>query len=373
MVTFQTLLILSSVWTILASLAFGAPPASRPAGPYAFVGSVDGFADSDGRSPFIGDRNRFVTRYADGVRVWTLNPLRFATPKFVHRDLNFFVTGRDGKSVLTASDQELRVWDVARGKVTFSVKLAEQHLLPMRVCSADLSPDGRFVSAVFTGGDFSVMTWRRPNPVAAWRVADEIASTVQFDPTGKWVVTHSEPAHQFHLRVAETGKQRFPPIQSDDDSSRPGASFDPTGHRLLIPDPRDIEIVDTLTGKLVMRIKLQDHVQSATFSGNGSEVIVTTWSDTESVKVYDAANGQLRFSIPGDFSSCEADKSFHWAACPRSATSKGKVVEIWDLVKQARVQELPFTGVVEVHMSSDGSTLLISHYGGDTDVWQRLP
>ena len=230
----------------------GVHPAGADAGPYERIGRVEG-AWLSWRPQFNRYGTAFATQTRDAVRVWDAGTLKPLTEPLRHDGLVSYRLSADGKTVLTAGGQEVRLWDVATSRLRSSTTVAAK-----KVDFAELSPDGAQFVTVVREDMGTAAVWHAGEARASALLRHRGAAiSAEFDPTGRWVVTH-EFGTAFRVWAADTGREACPPIASDDDCHTPyRAQFDPSGKRLVVPLAQGYQVIDVKTGRVLSKAQLQ--------------------------------------------------------------------------------------------------------------------
>lgn len=353
-------------------------------GPYQFVGSVAGMT-AWFQNPFSPDGTAVVRVDSDkSARVWDARTLKPLTGPLLHPGIRCCRIVGDGKIVFTAGKTEVRLWDVATSTLRSATRVADD-----RLSLADVSPDGTRFVTVGSAVARTVEVWVAGREEPALTLPHEsYVLSAEFDPTGRWILTHEYGPlpSVFHVWSADTGREVCKPIPFGDesDSTEPyRARFDPAGGRVALLLPHTVAVVEVATGKMVTAERSPDKwaPRSARFSGDGRKVVVTTktWGDTGPVRVFDAATGVLLQSLGTGISLCEVSHDGRWVLCSPTARGTTQVAELWDAAAGAKVQLFPHSEKGEgtsASMSPDGATIAVyfrSYATREhvTDIWKR--
>jgi len=198
----------------------------------------------------------------------------------------------DGRLVVTASGEQVSIWDVVTGKRR-SVFNADAR----DVISALFSPDGRFI--VTAGDDGSAGVWTSDG--ALYRALPGHTTTVNsasFSADSKQIVTSSKDGH-VRLFNAETGAlvREFP---SEGGEAR-AAVFSPDG-RFAAAGHSDgtVRVWNTADGSASRRITSDDSpIYGVAFSPDGTSIATATLNG--SVRLWDIVTGKLigEFKLAG--------------------------------------------------------------------------
>lgn len=347
--------------------------ATKPATqPFERIGELEG-AGKFARSPFSADGNQFITHKDDCVRVWNPRTLEPITHPLRHPGMEFYHLAAEGNTVLTASNKEVRLWDVASCKLLSTTVVSRAGIKFVEV-----SPDASHFVTVEDIHATTVQLWRagHAHPVQSFRVNDFVNSA-EFDPKGRWVVTH-EYLTPYQVWSVETGQQICAPIDTEDEYSTPyRGQFDPAGRRFVLPSQAGFKVYDLPSGNLSFEVNnLFDFIYTATvqFSRDGKQVILTTTKhlDPASARIYNATTGKLEHEIGDHVGICEISADGRWALCSPFVltTTAADMPELWDLSTNSKVQTFDAPGRLEAHLSPNGSVILIELASGVTQVWK---
>ena len=158
---------------------------------------------------FSADGKAILTAGDEEVRVWDVATLKPLTPPLRHgRKVVAAALSPDRKRVATAGGVEAKLWDGATGKLLASLPHEE-----LAVWSVAFSPDGsRLVTG---GGDGAARVWDAGSgkPLAVLKHPGVVAF-VAYSPDGRTVLTVSGRAA--HLWDAATDKERVEPLKGAD-------------------------------------------------------------------------------------------------------------------------------------------------------------
>jgi WD40 repeat protein/tetratricopeptide (TPR) repeat protein len=151
------------------------------------------------------------------------------------------------------------------------VALAERTIKvgPLDDCrGVSVSPDGQWLA---TGNHLSggATIWRLPDGSRVTRLPIDGGAGVQFSPDGKWLTTSQAPC-----RLWEVGTWR-----EAGQIEGVFVCFSPDGRLAVVQDTgKVLGLVEIATGRTLARLESPDqhHVGSATFSPDGSRLVVTT-------------------------------------------------------------------------------------------------
>ena len=124
-----------------------------------------------------------------------------------------------------------------------------------------------------------VQVWRIPDGTEVAELPIDGGTGVLFSPDGKWLMTTSAPCRLWTVGTWREARQ----IGGE------GRCFSPDGRLVVVQDASKVlRLVETETGRTLARLESPDlcAVQSATFSPDGSRLVVTT-NDGPAVHVWD--------------------------------------------------------------------------------------
>jgi WD40 repeat protein len=332
---------------------------------------VDGVAHGI-HSPFARDGRAFVTASGDTVVVWDSATLRPLTGPLAHPKLRFYRLVRSGETLLTASDSEVRIWDVTTGRLRSTTALSKRTL-----ALVEFAADGRQFITIERDREDAGRLWRINNGAftSTSLAAEAEADAAEFDPTGRWIVTHlwGEP---FHVWSAETGHEVCPPIRSTDGWFRPyRARFDAAGRRLVVPQEDGFTVVDPQTWETVCRCRLEhgDRTNRVVFNAAGTQIIVTALHELSPapVRVFAADTGKLLQTFGQTAERCQLAAGGFPALCVPLLRTKAETPSVWDPGTDRLLQNLPHVVSPDVYVSGDGTTILLETEPGHTSVWRR--
>lgn len=351
----------------------GAGPAASP-GPLERVGQVDGHLWFEGRSSFDQNGNAFITRTGDAVRVWNASTLEPVTTLLGHGAKLYVISG-DGKTVLTSSGSEVRLWDVATSTLRSVTRIEDDELR----CAA-LSPDGSRFVTVGEDARKAVFVWRAGQPQPARKLShrEGIVRSVEIDPTGEFIVGHVS-ADRYLIWSTDSGRMLYS-VDTEDDMLMNAVTglpqFDPRGGQVVLQQRRGFVILDSATRRRSIAVKIENRLSitdEIRFSTDGSRIsmVVEEFAngvDRFLVQVYDADTGKLlrTFGADAHIRFCQLINGGRWAVCDDFSNKPG-MAELWDIETEAKLQAIPDQFQ---EASPDGSLLLFETPGRQTSVWR---
>ncbi|HZW34975.1 MAG TPA: tetratricopeptide repeat protein, partial [Isosphaeraceae bacterium] len=141
-----------------------------------------------------------------------------------------------------------------------------------------LSPDGQWL-ATGSHGKNGFQVWRLRDVTQVAHPVTEGFGYVRFSPDGKWLMTWMSPCRLWEVGTWREARQ----------IGGIGHGFSPDGRLLIVQDAtKAIRLVESETGRILARFESPDlcAVEAATFSPDGSRLVVTT-RDGPAVHVWD--------------------------------------------------------------------------------------
>ncbi len=268
----------------------------------------------------------------------------------------------DGKHLLTASANELALWNVTHAPLVAELEAPD-------VYGAALSPDERQVLGVGRNlaGTWEIATGR---PQRRFETGAGVLWDGEFSPDGSRVVVVGETGFARIYLSAAAG----PPLALEGHQGRVNrGSFDPSGARVLtagndhtarIWSSQDAKLLMTLTGHV-------DRVMAAAWSRQGDRVVTAGWPPDRTLRIWDAATGRQIRQLTGSGSIQFLAVTF--SPDGRRVISGGRdgQAEIWDVDSGRRVLSLvahvgPVTSAV---YSPDGALVATSADDGTLRLW----
>jgi WD40 repeat protein len=317
---------------------------------------------------FSPDGRRALTgSYDKTARLWDLAPSKEIQRFEGHSDIVTSVAfSSDGQSVVTGSwDKTARLWDVKTGKETHRL---ESHLEGQsnRIGSVAISRDGRWV---LTSSDNFAQVWDVTADKAVRRLEGHSnwLYSVSFSPDGRQALTGSQDGTARLWDVA-TGQELRHFEMSSQTKVVYSAIFSPDGRVALAGGPDRAELWDLATGAEIRR--LEGHslfVDSVSFSADGRKAL--TGSGDNTARLWDLETGNEIRGLEGHTGWVH---SAVFSPDGRSAltASRDKSVRLWDLDtgKEIRRLEGHSREVFSAVFSPDGRQALT----GSADATARL-
>jgi len=358
-----------SIWIIASLTTYAAPPAaSRPQtqadhenGPVVMVGVPFDIISShtfglsgDGRMMIVPERHP-ANKKKEMARVWDIATLKPVTEMLRLGWLNYGLSF-DGKVAFTTDPEHIWVWDVPTSKLLWTKELHQT-----QSDGVAISPDGTEIVAI-SEADKSIKVWRVGSDDPRLSIKQTAAAfSVDFDPTGKRIATICD--NLLHIYDVETGHELFPGFDPYGIPEDLRHHFDSTGRRFLDLQDWGARVIDTATGKTLLRIESKHNIELARWSADSDKVVLVANSDA--AQIYDAATGRLERTIVGDHMfNAWVLPGGRWAICQRYK----KPLEVWDLTTGQNIQTLDVSEYATLYLA--GSKLVTKDVYGVMKFWQ---
>ncbi|MDX2163429.1 MAG: NB-ARC domain-containing protein [bacterium] len=227
----------------------------------------------------------------------------------------------DGKWIVSASDNTVRVWDAATGAAVRTLTGHEDD-----VNSAAFSPDEKWI--VSASGDNTVRVWNAATgaEVRVLTGHTDIVNSAAFSPDGQWIVSASDDNT---VRVWDAATGAAVRTLTGHTSTVNSAAFSPDGQWIVSAAwDGTVRVWEAGTGAAVRTLTgHEDVVNSAAFSPDGQWIVSA--SDDGTVRLWDATMGTERLTL--DLDSCRV---FSASFSPDSrwlvSVSEDKTLRVWD-------------------------------------------
>ena len=221
------------------------------------------------------------------ARLWDVKTGKEAAALPHSRYVRYAAFRRDGKLLLTASAQQLLVWDVAvLPQVPSEPKVSLTHDTP--VIYGEFSADGREILSVDFGGTARV--WNAETAQERTELRRSEITLARLSPDGRRMATAERSI--LHIWDTTTGAPVGQPAGQPAGRYRMTAlAFSPDGRRVVTANEDSVRIWDTESGSAVTPpMQHNDRVMHVVFSADGMRVL--TASADRTARVWNAASGQ---------------------------------------------------------------------------------
>jgi hypothetical protein len=318
-------------------------------------------------APFCLDGTAFCTDVGEALRVWDARTGRPRGKPLPQKGLSKWCLSRDGSIAFTASENEIRIWNVADSSLVVTV--AEKALSVLAI-----SPNADRFATVAGDHTWTLHVWRvtqgKVQPLSR-RTFLKVIDSMSFDPSGQSILVR-QLGGPFVVMDASTGESRGEAIDSDYhglDSISCSGLFSPDGRRIVIPQTRGWKLVEVGTGKVISSGQLDDDSSRPVqfdFSADGSRVSVSNLdSDLEWGRIYvfqlDKPDSPIKL---GRGLSCQI------ALSGAALYHRDGEAVLWDLPDGLSIQTFRTNG--SASLSRDGQHILLEPVRGVTSLWQRF-
>ncbi len=218
------------------------------------------------------------------ARLWDVKTGKEAAALPHPRRVRYAAFSREGKMLLTASDQRLVVWDVAAlPQVPSEPKVSLTHDAP--VLYGEFSADGREILSVDFGGAARVWNVETAQERTELRRAE--ITLARLSPDGRRMATAGED-RVLHIWDTATGAPVGQPVPHEHRMT--AVAFSSDGRRVVTANEESVRIWDTASGSAVTPpMQHGDRVMHAVFSADGTQVLTASRDGT--ARVWNAASG----------------------------------------------------------------------------------
>lgn len=273
----------------------------------------------------------------------------------------------DGKTLATGSGWSAKLWDISTGKERAAL---QGHTRPTSTMgSVAFSPDGKTLA---TGsGDRTVRLWHLATGQVQFRQAHLApVSSIAFSPDGKTLASGSVDGT---IKVWDLA-----PVLDADTLQHTGpvhgVAFTPEGKTLLSVGAYPTQLWDVATGRV---LPLKGYTGLIVSKGRLSpdHKTVASWDPGKAMKLWDAATGNERGSVPMEMRVDGAAFSPDGKTLATWGRQEGAIVNLWDLATgQTRGTLTTPLGegsisVISVAFSPDGKTLAAGFEFHRLRVW----
>ncbi|HWE95494.1 MAG TPA: WD40 repeat domain-containing protein [Tepidisphaeraceae bacterium] len=238
---------------------------------------------------FSSDGTRILTAGNDEARVWDAKTFKPVIEPIRHKDIHFAALSPDGKEVVTCGVGSARLWDAKTGK---ELVPPLKHEVPVNedgvVSMAAFSPDGSRLTTAC--GDGKVRIWDAGTGrelVEAIDIRRGAVLSVAFSPDGTKILSVTDGTSQ--LWDASTGKLFAPLVHGRDWTHC--AAFSRDGKRVATGHSDGIVVVwDAQTGRQLAEARKDvDTIVSIAFNPEGTRLVT---ADRRHVRLWDASTAK---------------------------------------------------------------------------------
>ena len=219
------------------------------------------------------------------VRLWDVKTGKEAAALPHPHRVSYAAFSRNGKMLLTASVQQLMVWDVAAlPQLPREPKISLTHDAP--VLYGEFSADGREILSVDFGGTARVLNLETAKERTELRRSE--IRLARLSPSGRRLATAGED-RILQIWDTATGAPVGQPVPHEYQIS--AVAFSPDGRRVVTANDGSVRIWDTESGSAATPpMQHDDLVMHAVFSADGTRLLTASRDGT--ARVWNAASGQ---------------------------------------------------------------------------------
>jgi WD40 repeat protein/DNA-binding SARP family transcriptional activator len=270
----------------------------------------------------------------------------------------------DGRTIATTDlDHTAKIWNATTGDVLISLKGHTDAVL-----NVAFSPDGRHL--ITTSLDQEAKIWDVYTGQEELSLTGHEAGVISpaFSPDGSLIVTTSYDGTA-KIWDANTGQELLSLARSGIST---GAEFSPDSAQVIIADHDAFaaRVWDITSGDQLLHLEGHtEGVNDAAFSPDGNRLV--TASNDATVKVWDAADGDLIFTLFHGSAVFDVDYSADGSQV--ATAGQNGSIKIWDSDTGQEILQLPghTAGTTNIAFSLDGKRLVSG--GAETKVWDISP
>jgi RNA polymerase sigma factor (sigma-70 family) len=284
-------------------------------------------------------------------------------------DVHTLLFSPDGKTLVSAGSQTIRVWDVAAGKEVRAIETT------LTKC-VSLSPDG----AVLATGGTAYVNDTAQGRIVLWNLATgqplrelqghrQLVETVAFSHDGKTLA--SDEIDTIQLWDVGTGKQ-FRRMEKAGWRSK-SLAFSPDGKTLASTAPGTETVIrrwDVATGKALPSLGHEGVLRTLAFSPDGKVVATGSWLGYDfNLRLWDSATGKLLRVCEGHQSYIQKVVFTADGQGLFSASIDG-TLRLWDVQTGKETRKYTIhpdrpSMVMGMALAGDGKSLTSIHHDGD--------
>jgi WD40 repeat protein len=291
------------------------------------------------------------------VRVWNLE----TGPKYPHESVNQAAFHPDGKHVMTVSDFEVKVWDVAAWT---SVSLSPRQ----QIYQASVNPDGQRIATASADGLVRIWNATTGAEVQSLRHGRRARQAV-FSPDGRKLASAGQAAGRHEVAVWDLATGAKSLVLPHGNSYLTQIEFSPDGTRLLTIGSEGARMWDVGKGHEIPGLQVPD-VDRATFDPSGTRLAMV--QQRTNVLVFDATGRRLFPPLrPDNFRV--TGLSFASGGRALVIATESGFVRIWDS-DTGKPTTTPLghgraTLIQHVAVSADGRFLATAGSDGTARIW----
>ena len=310
---------------------------------------------------FSPDGAEIVTGSNADVRVW--NARTGAVLAVIATvDIKAAVFSPDGSELVTASGNTLASWDARTGAQLLSYDQA-----PGPLNAAAFSRDGSKI--ITAGGDGTARIWdaRAGGTLGAFAAATgKFFVAAALSPDGKTLAVVGSDGSTKVLNDRTHARVSTLRIAKGALAGVSDVAFSPDGARLVTAGgSAPVQVWDARTGALLLSLSHTSVAEDASFSANGSKILVANGGEDGTARLWDSRTGARLISVGGEpgmigVAALSPDESELLTA------GMDGVARIWNARTGARLLTLKgyFGSIKDVAFSPDGSRVLTAGEGG---------
>jgi RNA polymerase sigma factor (sigma-70 family) len=319
---------------------------------------------------------------------------RLGTVRFRHgNDLEGLFLSSDGRTLISAGVDAVRMWDVRSGRQQRQIDLIHPY---NRIFGPDLSPDGKLLAVPFFND--KMRFWDLSSGAEVHPFGDDAPSVhrAAFSPSGEVLATYNAAPRGGVIRIWDIRKgKKIQSIEGAEGNigkkiqSIEGAegnigwtrllAFSPRGNMLAFPREGGVCVWDCASGKVLHQLEssAKTLVGCVAFSADGKLLAATSdWSRNRpnkdyAIHLWDLATGKEVAALQGHEDDVSALVMSPKGNLLASASSADGTIRFWDLDKRQEIGRSP--GPARRYRAlayfADGKTLASGEVNGVLRLW----